>query len=114
MFVVKFCSMSVDMLVFLMSDFNIVLDMNWLNKYKVVIDCFDASLSFVSKGIQVEHQLMKPRPSFMPTMELLERPKLTALVVKEVELTIERISIVREFPDVFPEDLPKLPLVKEV
>ena len=53
-----------------MSDFDVVLGINWLNKYKVVIDCFDASLSFMSKGIQVKHQLSKPRPSFMPTMEL--------------------------------------------
>ena len=41
--------MPVDMLVFPMSDFDVVLVMNWLNKYKVVIDCFNASLSFMSK-----------------------------------------------------------------
>ena len=64
------CNMPIDMLVFLMSYFDVVLGMNWLNKYKVVIDCFDASLSFVSKGIQVKHQLLKPRPSFMLIIEL--------------------------------------------
>ena len=68
--VVESCNMPVDMVVLPMSDFDVVLGMNWLNKYKVVIDCFDASLSFMSKGVQVKHQLSKSRPSFMPTMEL--------------------------------------------
>ena len=53
--VVESCNMPIDMLVFPMSDFDVVLGMNWLNKYKVVIHCFDASLSFVLKGIQVKH-----------------------------------------------------------
>ena len=46
-------NMPVDMLVFSISDFDVVLGMNWLNKYKVVTDCSDASLSFVLKGVQV-------------------------------------------------------------
>ena len=97
-----------------MSAFDVVLGMNWLNKYKVVIDCFDASLSFMSKGIQVKHQLLKSRPPFMPTMELWEMPRLAVLSVEEVGLTVEKIRIVREFPDVFPEELPGLPPVREV
>ena len=43
--------MPVDMPVLPMSDFDVILGMNWLNKYKVVIDYFDASLSFMLKGI---------------------------------------------------------------
>ena len=97
-----------------MLNFDVVLGMNWLNKYKVVIDCFDASLSCVSKGIQVKYQLTKPRLSFMPTMELWKRPKLAALIVEEAELTVERVLIMQEFLNVFPEDLLGLPPVREV
>ena len=106
--------MPVDMLVFPMLDFDVILSMNWLNKYKVVIDCYDASLSFASKGIQVRHQLTKPRPSLMPTMELWKRLKLVALIVKEAELTVKRVPVVREFPDVFPEDLLRLPPARDI
>ena len=35
-------------------------------------------------------------------------------MVEEVELTVEKILIVREFLDVFLEDLPGLPPIKEV
>ena len=98
------------MLVLPMSDFDVVLGMNWLNKYKVVIDCFDASLSFMSKGIRVKHQLLKSRPPFMPTMELWEMPRLAVLSVEEARLTVEKIRIVREFP----EELLGLPPVREV
>ena len=56
----------------------------------------------------MKHQLLKPRPSFMPTMDLWEGPKLAVLLVEEVGSTVEKILIVQEFPDVFPEELPGL------
>ena len=49
--VVEDTSMPVDMLVIPMSDFDVVLGMNWLNKYHVVIDCFHATLNFEVKGL---------------------------------------------------------------
>ena len=48
---VEGCNMPIDMLVFPISDFDVVLGMNWLNHYKVVIDYFNASLSFVLNGV---------------------------------------------------------------
>ena len=64
------CNMPVDMLVFPMLDFDVVLGTNWLNKYKVVIDYFNASLSFMTNGVQVKHKLIRTRPSLMLTIEL--------------------------------------------
>ena len=33
---------------------------------------------------------------------------------KEVQVDVEKIPVVREFPDVFPEELPGIPLEREV
>ena len=41
-------------------------------------------------------------------------PRLAVLLFEEARLTVEKIRIVREFPDVFPEELPGLPPVREV
>src|SRR5262249_28080509 len=39
-------SMPIDMIVLPLSDFDVILGMNWLNLYKVTIDCCKAELSF--------------------------------------------------------------------
>ena len=66
--------MPVDMLVLPMSDFDVVLGMDWLNRYRVVIDCHETTLSFKIRGIEVECKLEKPRPPSMHTKELWEKP----------------------------------------
>ena len=71
--VVEDTSMPVDMLVIPMSDFDVVLGMNWLNKYHVVIDCFRATLNFEVNRISITHELVRPRPTHMPTYELWEK-----------------------------------------
>ena len=53
-----------------MLDFDVVLGINWLNKCHVVIDCFNATLSFELDGARVTHELVRLRPTSMLTMEL--------------------------------------------
>ena len=83
-----------DMLV-LPSDFDVILGMDWLNRYRVVIDCHEMTLSFKIRGVEVEHKLEYPRPSSMVTKELWERPMVAALTVDGRELTVDMVSVVR-------------------
>ena len=106
--------MPVDMLVLPMSDFDVVLGMNWLNKYRAIIDCSTTTLSLVLGDKRVTHELVCPRPLSMPTMELWERSQLAALQLEEKEPTLETVPVVCEYPDVFPEDLPGLPPHRDV
>ena len=82
--IVQNVSLPIDMLVLPMSDFDIVLGINWLNKYHVVIDCSHAILSCEVNGARITHELMSLRPTHMPTMELWERPMLAAIKLKPV------------------------------
>ena len=97
-----------------MSDFEVVLGMNWLNHYRATIDCYRATLTFEIGNRQIKCELVNQRPRYMETMELWEKPMLAALSVEGKELTIEMVSIVWDYPDVFLEDLPGLPLEREV
>ena len=49
--------MLIDMLVLPISDFHVVLGMNWLNKYHSVIDCVNTTLSLELNGVRVIHEL---------------------------------------------------------
>ena len=42
--------LSVDMIVLPISDFDIILGMNWLNQYRVTIDCTKDVLIFIPEG----------------------------------------------------------------
>ena len=63
--------MPVDMLILPMSNFDIILDMNWLNQYQVTIDCYNAILSFkLSEEGEAEYRMIRQRPITMPIKDL--------------------------------------------
>ena len=88
--------------------------MNWLNHYRVTIDCFRAVLSFELDGEHIKYELLSQRPRCMETMELWEKPMLAAMTAEGKELTVDMVPVVRDYPTVFPEDLPGLPPEREV
>ena len=80
-----------------------ILGMNWLRVYRVVLDL---------KQRVVELWL----PSFEDRMSLLmpSDPALHVAAHVEASLDLASIHVVYEFLDVFPEDLPRLPLERDV
>ena len=100
------------MLVLPISDFDVVLGMNWLNQYQVTINCPNWELSFDLGDKQLSFTLVSQRPQSMPTMELWEKSVLMFMSIDEVTVTM--VSVVQEFLDVFPNDLPGLPLDREI
>ncbi|GJZ18657.1 putative reverse transcriptase domain-containing protein [Tanacetum coccineum] len=73
--------------------FDIVIGMDWLSKYHARIICNE----------KVVHILIKGETLIIRVMEK-----------KSDEKRLEDIPVVREFPEVFPEDLPGLPPVRQV
>ena len=101
-----------DMLVLPTFDFDVVLGMNWLNQYRVTINCPNMELSFDLGDKQLSFTLVSQRPQSMPTMELWEKLVLMSMLVDEV--TVVMVLVVQEFPNVFPDDLPGLPPDREI
>nr|GEV50510.1 putative reverse transcriptase domain, ribonuclease H-like domain, aspartic peptidase domain protein [Tanacetum cinerariifolium] len=77
------------------SSFNVVIGMDWLSKYHAKIICDE----------KVVHISIKDE-TLIILAQVMEK--------KSDEKRLENIPVVREFPDVFPEELPGLPPVRQV
>ncbi|XP_048501366.1 uncharacterized protein LOC109134905 [Beta vulgaris subsp. vulgaris] len=113
-----------DLILFDLKDFDIILGMDWLAKYKAKIECHNKKISLRGpkgnrisyKGIIFQHDVkiisglnlqIYPRKGY-PVYLCQVRD----VSVENEELT--QIPVVKEFPDVFPEELPGMPPVREV
>ena len=115
--------MPVDLVLLYLQDFDAILGMDWLASYHASVDCFGKRVTFSIPGqpeFSVEGKHVD-RPlhmiSALRASSLLRKGCqgfLAYVVSDENGLKLEDIPIVRDFPDVFPNDLPGLPLEREV
>jgi hypothetical protein len=123
--VVKNCPISVqghvmpaNLVIFEMSEFDVILGMNWLSMYHACVDCFCKEVVFRPLGA-AEFKIQGSRgfnlPKLVSTMQATRLLKqgcsgFLACVTKEApEAKLEEIPIVHDFVDVFSEELPELP-----
>src|ERR1051325_8353653 len=130
-FIIKDCEVHIedsvliiDMIPLDMQDFDIILGMDFMSKYQTILDCHRRVVTIrCPKGKIVQFQGER---KILPTCTIstLKGEKLLrkgceaylAYVIntQAEKMKIEDIPVVREFPDVFPEELPGLPPVREV
>jgi hypothetical protein len=81
---------------------DVILGMNWLDKYQAIISCDKRIIKLVSPlGEEVVAELVSPEPRKGSCHQM-------AIDSKE-PVSLEIIKVVSEFPDVFLEDLPGMP-----
>ncbi|GKB93412.1 reverse transcriptase domain-containing protein [Tanacetum coccineum] len=90
-------SFEIDLMPIKLSSFDIVVGMDWLSKYHAKILCDE----------KVVHIPIKNETLIIRGDQITEKNK-------SDEKRLEDISVVREFPEVFPKDLPSLPPVHQV
>ncbi|GJU12363.1 putative reverse transcriptase domain-containing protein [Tanacetum coccineum] len=85
----------IDLMLIKLDSFDVVIGMDWLSKYNARIICDEnvVHIPIDGKTLIIRAQVMEK---------------------KSDEKRLEDIPVVREFPEVFPEDLPGLPLVRQV
>uniref|UniRef100_A0A2N9GE10 RNA-directed DNA polymerase n=1 Tax=Fagus sylvatica TaxID=28930 RepID=A0A2N9GE10_FAGSY len=124
MFCIEGRELSADLVLLGMHDFDVILGMNWLAAYHASVDCFEKEVVFRPPG-ELEFRFKGSRlPSLPHMISALRANRLlrkgcqgflaSVVDLQKKELEIEDIPVVREFPDVFPEDLPGLPPDREV
>uniref|UniRef100_A0A2N9IMJ0 RNA-directed DNA polymerase n=1 Tax=Fagus sylvatica TaxID=28930 RepID=A0A2N9IMJ0_FAGSY len=105
-------------------DFDVILGMDWLATYHAIVDCFNKTITFRIPGDPEFYfkgdRIMVP-PCIISALEanvLLRKgcQGYLAYVIdtEKSEVKLDDIPIVREFPDVFPEELPGLPPDREI
>ncbi|KAL0534153.1 hypothetical protein IC582_028437 [Cucumis melo] len=116
--------LDVTLLVLDMQDFDVILSMDWLSANHANIDCFGkevvfnppsgASFKFRGAGMVCIPKVI----SAMKASKLLSQGTwgiLASVVdIREPEVSLSSEPVVREYPDVFPDELPGLPPPREV
>ncbi|KAL5564584.1 hypothetical protein UlMin_027748 [Ulmus minor] len=113
-----------DLIVLPMTQFDVILGMDWLSKYQTIIDCHRARVIIGTEdGGVVTYQADQGVKSSSPILKVCVRGRgdlksLGYMNAIACELkTIEKhsyIMVVGEYPDVFPDELPGLPPEREI
>src|ERR1044072_1705589 len=85
--------------------------MDWLSRHHVLLDCAKKEVLFPDVGISAyldKHQIGVTMRTGSPSYVLLTS------VEDKKEFDVSRILVVRDFLDVFPEEVSGLPPVREV
>ena len=114
----------VDLIVLSIHDFDIILGMDWLSKHRSTLDCYKKEVRLVrpeEPGVIFRGIRREITPSLinaMTTSKMLRKGcqgYLAFVVDRRQEGTrLEDIPIIKEFPDVFPDDISGLPPDREV
>ena len=105
-------------------EFDLILGMDWLTKHRAIVDCGQNTIvlrcpdlsEVIIQGIR--SSLMSNVISAMQARRFKRKgyEAFLALILdsKRGQVDVETILVVMEFPDVFPEELPGIPLEREV
>ena len=115
---------SADLIALPFREFDLILGMDWLSKHRAIIDCDKNTVVLrCSDQSEVIVHGVRSGPmsnviSAMQARRLLRKgcEAFLAFVFnsKRGQIELENIMVVKDFPDVFPEELPSIPPIREV
>ena len=93
-----------------MKGLDVILGMDWLMAHKVVIDCATKIVKILDTGIVLYYtHLPKPVCAGVPKCHNVAVYMILFSVEATITCDLSTISVVREFPGVFPNDIEALP-----
>ncbi|XP_073025165.1 uncharacterized protein [Primulina eburnea] len=106
---------SADLIRLIMVDFDVILGMDWLARNSAIVDCKGKRVKLLTTEQEevVFHGKSKERKLLLSAAQAWKAMKsgediylaMVSEAKEEVELNLEDIPVVRDFPDVFPEEL---------
>ena len=113
-----------DLIALDMRDFDVVLGMDWLSRHRATLDCYKKEVKLHRPGkLEVKFRGIRRKLSscmiFAMTAQRILSKGCQGYLAYVVETgkegtTLDEIPVVREFPDVFPDDISGLPPEREV
>ncbi|XP_015940137.1 uncharacterized protein LOC107465680 [Arachis duranensis] len=96
----------------------VILGLDWLSKYHVFLDCYEKTAVILSNGLDIKPFLSHTLYLNFVRVTLdgsdCEGYVLLAASSNDSELSLERIRVVKEIPDVFPDDIPEFSPQREI
>nr|GEY78596.1 reverse transcriptase domain-containing protein [Tanacetum cinerariifolium] len=94
----------IDLLSARLGSFDVIIGMDWLSYHRSVIDCYEKIVRIpLLNGKILEVQGERP-----------EKDLGSLACIKADEMKLDDIQVVRDFPEVFPDDLSGLPAMREI
>ncbi|KAG8501022.1 hypothetical protein CXB51_003082 [Gossypium anomalum] len=113
-----------DLMLLPFDEFDVILGMDWLTTHDVIVNCGKKFIELKCENGEILRVNSEESDSSFPIISVMSAQKCLrkgyeaylafVLNTKDPELKIESVPVVCEFPDVFPEELPGLPPVREV
>ena len=86
-----------DLIILRLQGLDVILGMNWLIKHQGLLDCANQTVSVTNdQGVEVK---------FASNPSSAQDDQVNCLS----EVGLEQVTVVCEYPDVFPDELPRLP-----
>ncbi|XP_074297549.1 uncharacterized protein LOC141628287 [Silene latifolia] len=114
----------VNLLKFPIDGFEVIVGMDWLEKYEVKIDCRQKRVSLKEpNGVKVSYRgfIVKPKMNLITVMTLKSclRKKCPLILCHVRDMRVKEpsasdIPVVGEFGDIFPDEIPGLPPKREI
>ncbi|XP_057452683.1 uncharacterized protein LOC130744524 [Lotus japonicus] len=89
-----------------LKELDVILGMDWLTQYHVLLDCANKAVVFPDSGVTDylnSYTLGKSSPAFVNSI----------VAETKNDGEVRNIMVVQDFVDVFPDDVPRLPPVRE-
>jgi hypothetical protein len=106
-----------------MSGFDVILGMDWLSMYHACVDCFRKEVVFRPPGTAEFKVCGNQSTNLLKLVSAMQATRLlkqgctgflACVTLEALEAKISELPIVRDFVDVFPEELPGLPPDREI
>ncbi|XP_019429961.1 PREDICTED: uncharacterized protein LOC109337438, partial [Lupinus angustifolius] len=108
----------IDLICLPLSQIDVILGMDWLSANKVLLNCFDKTIVFGEPSETSNTPSCQRSMSANEVNTSLKEGSLAYILLAslgvEKKSEIKDVPVVCEFPDVFPDEIPNLPPVREV
>jgi len=104
----------VDLVCLPLTGMDVIFGMNWLEYNRVHINCFSKTVYFSSAEEESGAEFLTTKQLKQLEHDGISMFSLMAYLSVENQVVIDRLPVVNEFPEVFPDEIPDVPLEREV
>jgi hypothetical protein len=105
---------AVDLVCFPLSGMDVILGMNWLEYNHVHINCFSKTVYFSSAEEESGVEFLTTKQLKQLARDGILMFSLMASLSIKHQVAIDKLQVVCEFPEVFPDEIPDVPPEREV